>query len=214
MMDRYKKAIHLHDKTDSALFCILKEGDISIFFPLLQQGFQVTAKVGCDIQSMLCDQFEVMPEYVSNRINTVFLNGRPVDDVASAVVPNGATLSLSAAMPGLVGATFRKASCLASFRGTITHRSETNRSDVCSDGTITLKLFNLLLREVGPIFLKRGIRIEGAALRDCLKYHQATIQTVIEKITMDGRDLTVEQMGDLKWIDPDATVFLQIGDNS
>jgi hypothetical protein len=56
--------------------------------------------------------------------------------------------------------------------------------------------------------LERRIRIQGSALRDGIKYHQGAIQTVLEKITKDGRDLTIEQMGDLEWIDPGATIDL------
>lgn len=91
----------------------------------------------------------------------------PVDDVTAAVFHDGGALSFSAAMPGLVGATYRKACYLASFRGTITHQNKTNRPVVRSDGCITLKLFNMPMGELGPIFVKHGIRIQGAVLRDC-----------------------------------------------
>jgi len=124
---------------------LLKKNKVSLMYPLLQQGFQVTAKVGCDIQSLMCDQFGMMPDYLSDRINTIFLNGKPVDDVASAIINDGATLALSAAMPGLVGATFRKAGCLASLRGSITYREASAPLSVCQEGTVTLKLFNLLI---------------------------------------------------------------------
>jgi hypothetical protein len=56
---------------------------------------------------VLCDQFQVETDYLENRIKTIFLDGKPVDDEDKAVLKNGSTLALSAAMPGLVDSTFR-----------------------------------------------------------------------------------------------------------
>jgi len=41
-------------------------------------------------------------DYVTQRISTIFLDGKPVDDIDTLLVRDGAVLSLSAAMPGLV----------------------------------------------------------------------------------------------------------------
>jgi len=83
----------------------LEPDKIHGFFPLLRQGFMVRARVGCSIKTMLCEQFGVSPEYMEDRIKTIFLDGKTVDDVDSAIIKDGSTLALSAAMPGLVGAT-------------------------------------------------------------------------------------------------------------
>jgi hypothetical protein len=187
----------------------MKQDKISIFFALLQQGFQVTAKVGCDIQSLLCDQFGLMPDYLAHRISTIFLDGKPVDDVEAAMVRDGATLALSAAMPGLVGATFRRAGCLAAFRGSITYQKEDEAPAACYDGIITLKLFNLLVTEMGPQFLERGIWISGSDLRDVLRTHPSDIATIFKKIDKDGNGIDPDKIADLDWISPDAPYFLQ-----
>lgn len=182
---------------------------MSVLFPLLQEGFQVPAKVGCDIQSLLCDQFGLMPDYLADRISTIFLDGKPLDDVASAVIKDGATLALSAAMPGLVGATFRKAGCLAAFRGSITYTKRDEAPTTCHDGFVTMKLFNLLISEMGPLFLERGIWVTGYVLRDFFKMHQADVQTIFREIKKDGMDLTSHQIADLAWITRDARFFLK-----
>ena len=178
-------------------------------YPLLQQGFQVTATVGCDIRSLLCDQFGMMPDYLSDRINTIFLNGKPVDDVASAVVNDGATLALSAAMPGLVGATFRKAGCLAAFRGSITYRKGDDDAATCHEGAITLKLFNLLVAEMGPLFLKHGIWINGAELKDFLSTRQSSIETMIESVEKDGHAVDLKTLTEPEWLSVETRVLLQ-----
>jgi hypothetical protein len=187
----------------------LKENKISLMYPLLQQGFQVTATVGCDIQSLLCDQFGMMPDYLSDRINTVFLNGQPVDDMSSAIVNDGDVLALSAAMPGLVGATFRKAGYLAAFRGSITYRQSESHSPVCHGGTITLKLFNLLVNEIGPIFLESGIWIYGRDLHDLFKTYQPRMYESIQHVEKNGQVTDVAMLSDPNWIIADAQTFLQ-----
>lgn len=199
----------MNEQTSTALSFVLKQDKISVFFFLLQQGFQVTAKVGCDIQSLLCDQFGMMPDYLSDRINTIFLNSKPVDDVTSAVIEDGDTLALSAAMPGLVGATFRKAGCLASFRGSITYQKDGDAPAVCGEGAITLKLFNLLVSEMGPLFLECGIWVSGRVLRDFFETHQSDIHSIFSKIEMDGSDMDPKRVVDLEWIMPEARFFLR-----
>jgi hypothetical protein len=77
---------------------------IPAFSQLLQNGFWIKGNVGCSVKSFLCEQFGLSPEYLEKRIQTIFLDGQPVDNVETATLRDGATLSLSAAMPGLAGA--------------------------------------------------------------------------------------------------------------
>jgi hypothetical protein len=191
------------------LSLVLKPDHLAVFFPLLQQGVQVEAQVGCDIQSLLCDQFKLAPDYLADRITTIFLNGKPVDDVGAAVVTDGATLALSAAMPGLVGATLRKAGCLASFRNTISHRNEAVSSSACQDGMITLKLFNMLLHEMGPQYLAHGVWTRGCDLQACLADYPHDLEAVMVRLEQDGRTLEPSELSRLQTIAPDEQVRLR-----
>ena len=193
----------------TTLSLILKPNGLALFFPLLQRGVQVNAMLGCDIHALLCGQFGLNPEYLSDCINTIFLNGQPVDDVTSAVVEEGATLALSAAMPGLVGATFRKAGCLAAFRGSISYRREKEVAAAGQEGCFTLKLFNMLIQDVGPRILKRGIWITGRELKDCLLPCQSDDQSIFVTIEKDGAAIDPKESADLKWIMSDAHYLLQ-----
>ena len=130
------------------------------FFPLLQKGFQVAVCSGTTLSEVFEQQFGISPGYVTERIKTVFLNGSPVDDFDTAVIGDGDVLALSAAMPGLVGAVMRKGGVLASFRHSISARPATE----CSAGdqtAVTVKLFNLLIKELGPEFLAAGIGLKA-----------------------------------------------------
>lgn len=187
----------------------MQPGKISVFFPLLQEGFQVAATAGCDVRSLLCDQLRMDPDYLKYRINTIFLDGHPVDDVATARVRDGATLALSAAMPGLVGATFRKAGALAGFRGSITYRQTGDSEQDRQEGRITLKLFNLVINEIGPSFLARGIRVTGRMLHDLLKRREGEGDHLFYLIEWNGEKIDVDVLCEHNRMVPDAALFLK-----
>ena len=185
----------------------VKDDLIPRFFKLLQQGFRVKARVGCSIKTLLCRQLGLSPEYLEERIQTIFLDGRPVDDVNSAIIEHGSTLALSAAMPGLAGATLRKGGLYASMRSQITYREATT-SKPLEEGTILLKLFNLPLRELGPTFLKRGVGIKGKDLSDFFERQPDDFWAGCHMAQLGGKDLDVAELLEKKWTDEE--VFLQI----
>jgi hypothetical protein len=144
----------------------MRPGAINEFFPILQQGFRVTARVGCSLRKLLCEQFALGNDYVAERITTIFLNGKATDDL-DAIVRDGSTIALSAAMPGLVGATMRRGGYYSAMRSGITHTDDRDsREDRI--GTVRIKLFNLLLTELGPDFLERGMVVTAPDLTDFL----------------------------------------------
>jgi hypothetical protein len=139
---------------------------ITAFSPLLQKGFYVEITTG-NLQSMLCKTCDLDPAALNARIQTVFLNGKPVDSMATATVQDGDCLALSAAMPGLVGATMRSGGVLAGFRHSISYRPEDTQSNE-RGGILLIKLFNLLIKEIGPRFLRQGILVGSNDLRTLL----------------------------------------------
>jgi hypothetical protein len=140
------------------------------FRALFQQGVGVTIQTGSSLEDLLCCQWQISRDYVMSRISTLFLDSKPVDDLPSAVVQDGATLALSGAMPGLIGATMRRGGILAAFRNGITY-CETSEGDAGGSGRITLKLFNLLIDELGPQFLARGIWVAHSRLAELFPGH-------------------------------------------
>lgn len=147
---------------------------LSCFFPLFQQGITLEAETGCSVKELLCGQLGIDPAYVEERITTIFLNGKPVDDFATAVVGDGAVLALSAAMPGLVGAMLRKGGFYTVMRSAITYRTQSADS-IRANGRIRLKLFNSIMRGAGPLVLRRGIIIPRAKVMELLGETSAEI---------------------------------------
>lgn len=140
------------------------------FRPLFQQGVGVSIQTGGSLEDLLCRQWQIDRDYVLNRISTLFLDGKPVDDLPASIVQDGATLALSGAMPGLIGATMRRGGVLASFRSGITYCPTTDAHNH-GNGRITLKLFNLLIDELGPGFLCRGIWVPRRRLAELFPNH-------------------------------------------
>jgi hypothetical protein len=150
---------------------LLSADQLIIFFPILQKGVTVPATVGCTLRSLLCDQLAIPADYVTDRITTIFLDNRPVDDLDRTIIRNSARVTLSAAMPGLVGATMRRGGFYAAFRQGISSQVMECGAPADDTGTIRLKLFNLLLAELGPSVLAHGIILEQdecAELQHCL----------------------------------------------
>lgn len=135
------------------------------FFPIMQEGFHVPAQVPCTVRDILSDQFGLSNEYISERITTIFIDGKAIDSLDDSLIRNNSTIALSAAMPGVVGATMRRGSYYAAMRGAITC-TDRGKADVGREGMVCVKLFNMLLTELGPEFLNKGIVMTAAHLSD------------------------------------------------
>ena len=164
---------------------VLDDRQASSFFQILQRGFMLYALVGCTVESFLTDQIGLSRAYVRERIQSVFLDGKPVDDLNSAMIRDGSHLSLSAAMPGLVGATMRTGGIYSGFRSTITHH-ERDIPIVREKGCLHLKFFNLLMKELGSDMLKKGIYVQSSHLVDILSTESPEFWNGCKKITLNG----------------------------
>jgi hypothetical protein len=153
---------------DSELLLILDPEVTPFLFPFFQKGVWLKAETGCSIRSFLCDQLGFPEEYVGKRIQTFFLNGKAVDDIDSALIHNDSILALSAALPGLLGATLRRGSYYAGMRSSISYREE-NRGETSIQGMVGIKLFNLLIPEMGPFLLKRGVWVQRKDFQEFLE---------------------------------------------
>jgi len=184
---------------------------ISRFLKLLERGCKLKIKTGTPIKQLLCQNLGIPEDYVDNRIQTIFLNGKPVDDVDTATAENGSILALSAAMPGLVGITLRKGGFYASFRSNITYTKQPTQH-TADAGNMVLKLFNMVAKELGPEFLARGIRIECAALHDFIHRNLDDLKAAGVAIQMSNKKLDLAALLDINW--KNKEVFIQVASDS
>lgn len=164
---------------------------LHIFSPLLMEGVEVDIETGVSVKQLLIDQFGITADYISSRITTLFLNSRAVDNAATALVLDGAVLALSGAMPGLVGATMRSGGFYAAMRGAMTYQND-GEIPLAKQGRIKLKLFNLLLDELGPRVLGRGIVLSSERLKTFLATQPAEFRPL--GLWLDGQPLPLAQL--------------------
>jgi hypothetical protein len=189
------------------LSLVVKDKMVPIFFQLLGHGFNLNVQTGCSVKELLCQQFGIPEDYLNERIKTIFLNAKVVDDVSSATVNEGAALALSGAMPGLVGAILRSGGFYASMRSQISY-DQNNLSSSPSAGIITLKLLNLVVKELGPAFLEKGIWFNGGKLQEFIKHHLAELKAGGAANELNGEPVEINSLLEPDW--DDKTVFLKV----
>lgn len=188
----------------------LPEKGMTHFLPVLQKGVTVKARVGVTVTAFLCGHFGLSPQYVKERIQTIFLDGEPVDDENSAVVRDGAVLALSSAMPGLLGATLRKESPFKSMRKEISHRGAgTGKPEEQGKGMVTVKLFNFMIRELSGTFLEQGIWMEKKELGRILGRILEDSRGHPLPAERNGRQIDLEELRETMEKSP-GSIFLRV----
>lgn len=177
------------------------------FFSLLQKGVCIHVALGCTIKGFLEDQLGLPPEYCERRIQTIFLDAKAVDHPDQAVLRDGCTLTLSAAMPGILGQMLRKASACAALRSEITHREDLHVPP-SGRGIVMVRLFNFLATEVGPILLEKGVWVRGEDLEVLLGKDAGLLREDAKKVVLNGETVNVKKMTETPW--SGIRVFLEV----
>ena len=130
---------------------------------LLQAGVALSAPAGLSLRAFMREVLGFPDDYIEGTVSTVFLDGKPVDDIDAARIEEGSLVALSAAMPGLVGAVMRRNSPYASFREAITWIGTRGESEAAAGQAcrLRLRLFNSVMRDRGPEILARGVMLEA-----------------------------------------------------
>jgi hypothetical protein len=169
---------------------------VSRFFPILGEGFLIEGPGGETVEGLLQKAAGISRLYLKDRVQTVFLDGRALDDFSTATVGDGATLALSAAMPGLAGAVLRRGGFYAAMRRQISHEAD-GPATAARRIVVTVKLFNLVARDLGPGLLERGVLIPGSQLKDFIARQGRWLWTECMAAAADGRPVRVEDVPDM-----------------
>ena len=173
---------------------------IHFFFSLLRHGFMVETPVGCSVKTVLNNTLGMDDNYVEDRIKTIFLDAKPVDDIKTACINDGSVLALSGAMPGLAGATLRRGGQLASFRGSISCRSD-GKNALSQEGHVVVKLFNLLVNDLGPIFLKQGILLKKKQLEDFFDSRPEDFWPSLKSAYLNSQKISMDTWSEIQFPD-------------
>jgi hypothetical protein len=161
---------------------------LHLFTTLLQSGIEIKTTTVIEMSAFLCQLPGFTPDYIHATVETIFLNGTPVDDLTLRFTGDAPVLALSAAMPGLAGAIFRKNSIHSALR------TQTNTQESAGDNTraitVTLKLFNSIAKERGPFLLEAGITIKASKILTFL-HQRAGLCDYITDIQLDNEVVNV-----------------------
>jgi hypothetical protein len=161
---------------------------VARFFLLLQQGVKIRRRVGCGVEAFLREELGAGPAMIE-KIQSIMLDGKAVDDISSSLVHEGSVLALSGAMPGLVGATLRRGGAYASFRSAITYH-EPGKACVPGEGWVSIKIFNLLMAELGPGLLRQGVLVNTAEITNYLVERSQEFRQGCS-VTLDGKPIDI-----------------------
>ena len=184
---------------------------VPIFFQLLGQGFCVEIQTGATVKDLLCKQLGIHKDYLSQRIQTIFLNAKVVDDIDTAIVAKEATLALSGAMPGLVGAILRSDGYYAAMRNQLSH-VENQPSSRAQSAKITLKLMNIVAKELGPVFLQQGIWLKGQTLLEFIARRTDDLKGGCMACELDRQSIEFTSLQRIDW--RDGMVLLQVSSDA
>lgn len=189
------------------LHLVVPAEQIPRWFGFLRRGFGVAARSGRTLMDFLCRDLGLSADTVQRRVQTVLLDGRPVDDLLAArIVPN-AVVALSTALPGLAGATLRRGGAYAPLRHTLSYCPATPSAETGAQAIletlVTVKVFNVLAAEWGPELLGRGIVLPGGELGSFLAGYEPSSWS--GRGTWDGRPITAamslaEQVAAEGWV--------------
>ena len=163
------------------------------FFRLLEEGFFQKSLVGYSLREFLCKDLGIKPEYLNSRVQTIFLNYHPVDNLDEVWIQEGSAVALSAAMPGLAGAVLRKGGSLAGLR-------KIAYTDVVTPGLqhhqtmVTVKFFNSVAKEIGREQLEKVIRILAVRLIQFFKEHLEDLKLYIQSKSLNGKTVDLSQL--------------------
>ncbi len=197
-----------HANTLPRLDLVIGNGLVPRFFFLFQQGVMIRSHVGCSIRVFLSEEIGAGRDTI-DKIQSIFLDGSPVDDLSAATIKDGSVLALSAAMPGLVGATLRRGGLLSSFRNTITYHEDSARC-ASGEGFIQIKLFNLLMDELGPGLLKRGVYVKSSDFMNLLAEQSQDLRQGCLRAVLDGNAVGLETLAGNARLSSHDRLFLSV----
>lgn len=164
---------------------------INRYTTLFQMGVNIETQGDISIGSFLNRLPGFTTEYIDNRVQTIFLNGSAMDDLQTPLSGAHPVLAISAAMPGLAGAIFRRNSLHAALRSErvdnpvpIGHKETV---------TVTLKLFNMIAQERGTDLLAQGVGCTGAQLANFFTDNPSLAFNITQSF-LAGRKVTREDL--------------------
>lgn len=173
----------------SPLALTLPSESFAGFASLLQHGMLFPVERPVAMLPFLLTLPGFTADYIEQTVQTIFIDGVAADSLDRELT-GGSTLALSAAMPGLAGAIFRRQGVHGSLRS---QPGEKKGVAGPVSGFITLKLFNSIAADRIRDLLTLGFLMPGKAVHDFAVMREGLLQPPAV-LTLDGRDLACDEL--------------------
>lgn len=165
--------------------CFQPKGDCQDkFATLLQSGVYLETVTGKPILDVLKTLPGFTDEYIDEEIQTIFINGTAIDDVHAPLTEDQTIIALSASMPGLSGAIFRKNSIHSPLRSVQQEMDADFKEDRI---TVKVKMFNSIARDQAKMVFEQGATLLTRSLLDYIQT-RPWIMEYVETMTIDHKD--------------------------
>jgi hypothetical protein len=151
---------------------------LSLFTTVFQYGIEITTSGDTTLGGLLSAFPGFTAEYLATTVQTIFQNGTAVDDLTTRLEGEQPVVALSAAMPGLAGAIFRKNSFHAALRTDTHHQKPRSAQDKTI--TVTLKLFNKIALDQGAKLLRSGVCLKARTLAAFFSKRPELVQGIVQ----------------------------------
>lgn len=190
----------------------VKETVMPRFYRIIQAGFFIKTHMGESVMELLCGQFELTEQYIDEKVSTLFLDNKPVDNIREAIIREGSTMALSSAMPGLVGAAMRRQGFYAPLRSAIAYDKKERLSPDAEEkyGLLRVKLFNVLMKDLGLPLLKKGVYLRTMDFVDFLATESESFFEGCVEVLCEGDRLDPLSLKEPGWSQGSEWVFLEV----
>ena len=171
-----------HPDTYPQLTLDLTPDALTGFASLLQHGILFPVDRPVPLVPFLLALPGFTGDYIEKTVQTIFVDGIAADSLDRDLAA-GSTLALSAAMPGLAGAIFRRQGIHGSLRS---QPQEQKKFGGAAAGLITLKLFNSIATDRIQDLLTAGILVNGKAFHDFTGMRESLFQPPV-MVRYDGQ---------------------------
>lgn len=166
----------------------------------LQGGFYIETESGITLLGFLIESCSIPENYIKEKIQTIFHNGNPVDDLKTTKLYSDSVVAISGAMPGIVGAMMRIGSPYAPMRESITDKGDAE--GITGERILVkLKLFNVILNDYGKKFSENGVIFERESvtriIRKCESASGKNFLFSVDEANYDSKN--IETLSDEKY---------------
>ncbi|MFW5908039.1 MAG: hypothetical protein ACOCR8_00235 [Desulfosalsimonas sp.] len=165
---------------------------------LVSRGIRLEARPGIPVKVFLKERLPADENYLENSIQTIFMNGHAVDDPAQTLITGPCTIALSAAMPGVFGAAFRKKGIYSTMRAGYPQNSSEDEENFNGETVpVTLKCFNQVAEDLGDALLESGVTMDIKDFENFWKLEKNVLEKRALRAEINGSQADVSEVAGL-----------------